>query len=158
MEANQAKFDGWAIVELFGHQKEAGYVTTEYYGSAAMFRIDVPELPEREWVLERPQRGDDYALLPIGTKVRREAVPARTRLVGPGAVYGMTPCTDEVVRRAIESGIQRPLIVLEMPKDKQLAIAAAEPIDPEDRQTNEYDEEEEDHTADKDFEDEELPL
>ena len=142
MDQQQAKFEGWAVIGLFGHQKEAGFVTTEYYGGAAMFRIDVPELPAREWILEQPQRGDNYELLPVGTKVKREAVSARTRLVGPGAVYDMTPCTEELVRRAIERGINRPLIVLELPKDKQLT--AGEP--PED------DDEEEDYTAGVDLE------
>ena len=54
MEAN-ATFEGWAIVELFGHGKEAGFVKTEYYGSCAMFRVDVPELPEREYPLVRAE-------------------------------------------------------------------------------------------------------
>ena len=28
-EAKQAAFEGWAVVELMGHQKEVGFVTTE---------------------------------------------------------------------------------------------------------------------------------
>jgi hypothetical protein len=131
MDQQQAKFEGWAVVGLFGHQKEAGFVTTEYYGNAAMFRIDVPELPEREWVLERPQRGDNYELLPVGTKVKREAVPCRSRLVGPGAVYDMTPCTEEVAKLAIERGLARPLIVVEMPEKPLLAAGAPPPEDDE---------------------------
>jgi hypothetical protein len=145
MDQQQAKFEGWAVVGLFGHQKEAGFVTTEYYGNAAMFRIDVPELPEREWVLERPQRGDNYELLPIGTKVKREAVAARSRLVGPGAVYDMTPCTEELVRRAIEQGLSRPLIVLEMPAKPQLTAGP------------DGEEDEEDYTGSDNLE-EELPI
>lgn len=31
-EQQQAKFDGWAIVDVMGHQRYAGYVTTEAYG------------------------------------------------------------------------------------------------------------------------------
>lgn len=152
MDQQQAKFEGWAIVGLFGHQKEAGFVTTEYFGGSAMFRIDVPDLPEREWVIERPERGDNYELLPVGTRVKREGVPSRTRLVGPGAVYDMTPCTEDVCRKAIERGLSRPLIVLELPKDKQLTcgetLAQTLP--------GEESDEEEDHTADNDFEDEEM--
>jgi hypothetical protein len=28
----QATFEGWAVVELFGHSREIGYVKTEYFG------------------------------------------------------------------------------------------------------------------------------
>lgn len=51
----QNRFEGFAVVELFGHAKEIGFVTTEYYGTAAFFRVDTPELPERDFVLESPE-------------------------------------------------------------------------------------------------------
>ncbi len=35
METQTSKFEGWAVVELFGHSREAGYVTTDYFGSGA---------------------------------------------------------------------------------------------------------------------------
>lgn len=54
MEEQQAKFEGWAVVEIMGHQKEIGYVTTQYFGPAGLFRVDRPELPEREFELRRP--------------------------------------------------------------------------------------------------------
>jgi len=54
MSEQVAKFEGWAIVEMFGHGREIGYVTTQYFGSACLFQIDVPELPERERTLRRP--------------------------------------------------------------------------------------------------------
>lgn len=154
-EQATAKFEGWAIVGLFGHQKEAGFVTTEYFGGAAMFRIDVPGFEEREYWLERPEYGTHtgYQELPVGTKVKREAVAPRSRLVGVSAIYDMTPCTEEVVRKAIERGIQRPLIVLEMPKDKQLTNGS--PTEPEGLQQSDLDDDEEDYTDGHDFDDEE---
>jgi hypothetical protein len=39
----------------------------------------------------------------------------------------MTPCTEEVVRSAIERSIGRPLIVLEMPKGKELTAGESLP-------------------------------
>jgi hypothetical protein len=30
-EQKQAAFDGWAIVDVMGHQRYVGYVTTEAY-------------------------------------------------------------------------------------------------------------------------------
>lgn len=132
MATAEAKFEGWAVIGLFGHQKEAGFVTTEYFGGAALFRIEVPELPEREWVLERPERGPGYTLLPVGTKVKRKGIPARTRLVGPSAIYDLNPCTEEVARHAIESGLSRPLIVVEMPAGSVQPLIAESVEDPED--------------------------
>jgi len=116
--AQQNRFEGWAVVELFGHAKEIGFVTTQYFGSACLFQIDVPELPEREYLLERPEyvNTDDGGreFMRSGTKVKRTAVLARTRLVGPSAVYSMTPCTEETARKAIEEFAPRRLILLEV--------------------------------------------
>jgi hypothetical protein len=126
MEA-QSNFEGWAVVELFGHQREVGFVTTQVFGAAVLFRIDTPEIPDREFTLERPSyanlppTNDGQKLTrwcPIGSKVRREAVPAKTKLVGPSAIYAMTPCTEKTAMMAIERLIEPPLILLELAKTK----------------------------------------
>ena len=109
------RLEGWAVVEMFGHVKEVGYVTTQHFGVACLFQVDTPELPEREFVLESPEYvAGKWA--PVGSKVKREASPAKTRLVGPGAIYSMTPCTEETALKAIESFTRRPLILLELAK------------------------------------------
>lgn len=128
MENEQAKFTGWAIVEMMGHQREAGYVTTESYGQAVLFRVDVPELPEREYILERPtwsgMDGENY--IPEGSKVRRMAMPARSRLISPAAIYALNPCTEEAARKAIEAHIVPRLLLLEAPKERQLIATGEE--------------------------------
>lgn len=120
----QAKFEGWAVVELFGHSREVGYVTTEHFGSTSMFRIDVPGLPEREYKLEQPQ-WEGMQLLPAGTVVRREEVQGRTRLVGVGAVYGINPCTEDVAMRQIERTMARAISVVSVPAQRALPETAA---------------------------------
>lgn len=141
MTEQQAKFEGFAIVELMGHQTEAGFVTTEAYGQAVMFRIDTPELPEREYVLERPEWVDpDYA--PAGSKVKREGIPARSRLVSPAAIYAINPCTEEAVRAALERGAHRPLILIEAPKKKELPPPEKDAGDPITAHFQEQDQEE----------------
>jgi len=126
MEQNE-KFEGWAIVELFGHQKEIGFVTTRYFGGAAMFQIDIPELPEREVTMRRPGYvpGENGATewAPAGTIVKKRAVQSRSRLVGPGAIYGINPCTEELAREVVdrESNI---IALVSMPK-KELAAGVA---------------------------------
>ena len=128
MEQQQGKFEGWAVVELFGHQREVGFVTTQQFGQACLFQIDVPELPAREFELRRPEViGEQW--VPAGAKVRREIAPARTRLVGPGAVYALNPCTEEAARVAIEELAPRRLILLDMPKKEVAAFNAAPPYE-----------------------------
>lgn len=116
-EPKQANFEGWAIVELMGHQREIGFVTTESFGQAVMFRIDTPDLSEREFTLTAPEWCDfdgGQRWAPAGSKVKRPAVPARTRLVAPGSLYAINPCTEEAARTAIEKTSPRPLIAIEV--------------------------------------------
>jgi hypothetical protein len=129
MEQQGAKFEGWAVIELFGHNKEAGLVTTEYFGDRAMFRIDIPELPEREIVLKREEYLEvqgKYRMVPKGSKVQRQAVAARTRLVNPGAVYALNPCTEDAARRVIEELVPRKLAIVELAQDKQLTAGTSQ--------------------------------
>lgn len=131
-ETRQASFEGWAIVELMGHQREVGYVTTEAYGQAVLFRIDTPGLPEREFVLTHPEWTDvgesSRSWTPAGSKVKRAEVAARSRLVAPGSLYAINPCTEEAARTAIESNVSRPLILIEIAVGKQL-LPASEALD-----------------------------
>jgi hypothetical protein len=125
MAENQAQYQGWSIVELMGHQREIGHVTTEYYGAAALFRVDSPELPEREFVTTTPETGEKGEWIPAGSKVRRPAVPARSRLVAPGSLYAINPCTEEAARAALEHTIHRPLILIEAGPGAAKALARA---------------------------------
>ena len=125
MEPQTNSFEGWAVVELFGHAKAIGFVTTQTFGQAVLFRVDTPELPEREFVLDRPAytdaNGEGSRWTPAGSKVRRRAVPAATRLVGPGAIYSIVPCDEATAREAIEKLIERPLILLALAKVSEVA-------------------------------------
>jgi hypothetical protein len=114
----QTKFEGWAVVELFGHQREIGFVTTQYYGSAAMFQLDVPEREAREWELDSPQYIDGR-LAPAGTKVKKAAAAGRTRLINPSAVYALNPCTEEAAKHAIERNDGRTIQLASFPEGQQ---------------------------------------
>ena len=123
--ANQSSFSGWALVELFGHQREAGFVTTQYYGDKAMFQVDIPEIPEREEALARPV-WIDSKLVPAGSVISKAAIPGRTRLINPGAVYAMNPATEEAVRAAVAASGQREIKVISLPEGKQLVASLPE--------------------------------
>ena len=137
-EQQQASFEGWAIVEMMGHQTEVGFVTTQAFGQAVMFRIDTPELPEREFMLTAPEwvnvGEDGRSWMHEGAKVKRAASPARSRLVSPGALYAINPCTEEAARTAIEKHVHRPLILIEAPPGMARAAIAAPPEDDDDDQ------------------------
>jgi hypothetical protein len=129
MEHETSKFEGWAVVELFGHAREAGYVTTEYFGAGALFRIEVPPLPEREVTLSRPEWIEGELVGP-GTKISRGAVDGRTRFIGPGAVYAMNPCSKDAAFSAIEAMTHREIKIVELVKARQLATTL--PGEPDD--------------------------
>lgn len=86
MEEKQ-EINGWAIIELMGHAKCAGYVTTAIIGTSGMLRVDVP---------------------------KEDGMPAYTRFYGPGAVYSLTMVTEALARAALRS-IRPPAVTVYIP-------------------------------------------
>lgn len=128
-EIRQAHFEGWAIVDVLGHQRYVGYVTTEAYGQAVLFRVDVPALDEQERVTKRPgYYGGSY--LPAGATVKEGAVPGYTKLVGSGSIYTLTPCTKEAALEAVAQSQPRPLMSVALPLER--AIESGSPFPDED--------------------------
>lgn len=82
MEETRQAFDTWAILELFGHQVIAGRATEQTIGGCPFIRVDVPEC---------------------------DGQPAFTRFFGNGAIYSMTPVSEEVARYAIQRSTPRPV-------------------------------------------------
>jgi hypothetical protein len=69
----------WALVELFGHQRIVGRVTVDPVDFPGMIRVDVPDLTK-------------------DGKVVREGF---TRYFGRGALYGVTPMSEQSVRELL---------------------------------------------------------
>lgn len=97
-EAKAPMFEGWALVEIFGHRKLAGLVRdVEMFGSR-FCRIDEPEMPAT--VRKRSVWYDD------GREDAEDPVPARqarTHFYGAASIFGVTPCTEQVVRKFLLS-------------------------------------------------------
>jgi len=89
----QSKFEGYAVVEIMGHQTAVGMVTTQAFGSVVMFRIVTPEVPEEEIVTTVDCR-IDYALIPAGStiSIKRDRVEC---LVGAGSIYRIIPIRED---------------------------------------------------------------
>lgn len=124
-DVQQAKFEGWAIVDVLGHQRYVGYVTTEAYGQAVLFRIDVPALEPRDRVTKRPGYDASGQYLPAGTTVKEGAVDGYTKLIGSGSIYAITPCTKDAALAAVEEMQKRPLMSVALPPDRTLAPASS---------------------------------
>jgi len=126
-DPQQARFEGWAIVDVMGHQRYVGYVTTEAYGQAVLFRIDVPALEPRERVTKRPGYHDSGQYLPAGTTVTEGPVAGYSKLVGSGSIYTITPCTKAAALAAVEETQPRPLMSVALPPERALKPGDAEP-------------------------------
>jgi hypothetical protein len=74
-------FEGWAILELMGHRRLAGYVQAQEIAGAGMLRIDVP--------------GDDG--------------PVATQFYSPAAVYCITPTTEAIARSVAKKSQPTPV-------------------------------------------------
>ena len=97
-------FDQWCIVELFGHVTLAGRVTEQTIGGCAFIRLDVPEV---------------------------DGQAAFTKLLGQGAIYSITPVSEEVAQHAISHIRARPVSVYYLPAptdDSRKPYPVNEPI------------------------------
>lgn len=138
MDAQQSKFEGWAVVEVFGHQRYAGYVTTEAFGQAVLFRVDVPPLEERDRVTKHWEYADSKNV-PPGSTVREDAVQGYTKFFGPGAIYAMTPCTQDAAKKAVEAMQSRTVSVVTLAEARGLPPGADDRFDDDDDDVEEED-------------------
>jgi hypothetical protein len=154
----QSKFDGWAVVEIFGHQRYAGYVTTQAFGQAVMFRVDVPPLEERERVTKSYEYVDGTSV-PPGSTVKEAPVPGYTKLFGVGAIYGITPCTQDAAVKAVAAMQTRKLQLVSLAPERALADRFDDQriTDEADADDSEVDEDD-DTDADDEREDDETEL
>lgn len=101
----------------------------ESFGGPVLMRVDTPELPEREYVLDKPAYVDvdgdgGQRWTPAGAKVKRPATPGTTVYVGVGSIYRLVPCTEAAAMAAIEAAQARTPILLELPPGMALAAAS----------------------------------
>jgi len=105
-------FEGWAILELMGHRRLAGYVQEQELAGAAFLRIDVPAS-----VTGDPLQDESEA----------------TQFYAPGAVYCLTPCSEELARELARSQRPRPVNEWDLPRRPALVPAPGDGDDDEER-------------------------
>ena len=89
------------------------FPVTKAFGGAVLFRIDRPEIPECEETLTRPEWVDSVRA-PVGSVVKRGAIPAATVLVGASSIYRIIPCTEEAAMLTIRQSESRPLFLVKL--------------------------------------------
>jgi hypothetical protein len=138
MPEQTAALDCWAIVEVMGHRRFAGHVTEQLFGSAALIRVDVP-------ATEQPAR--------YGREARTTA--EYSKLIGVASIYCITPCTEDVARRAaVEIECSNDPIPVSLPAPRLMAGVA---VDAEDAQLDEFSGMDDEYDADKAHEDDDDP-
>lgn len=108
MEQTETKpaFEGWAIVEIMGHNTIAGYVSEVAMFGGAFMRVDVPA---------------------------HEGQEAYTKFYGCSAIYGVTPTTQEIATKAAARLRVRPVSewLVPTPTNRQLVDSYADSEDDE---------------------------
>lgn len=88
------RFGTWAIVELMGHRRLAGYLTEQQIAGAGFLRLDIPESD--------------------ATEETRLASQAATQFYAPSSVYAITPVTEEVARAVARRARPEPVHYYEL--------------------------------------------
>lgn len=105
-EEAATKFEEWAVLELFGHQRLAGMVTEVQLGGASFVRVDVPK--------------DEDDGKKKGWKL--------TKMYNPSAIYSITPTTEATARLVARSVSGEPVTrwdVQEMVREAKKALRSA---------------------------------
>lgn len=72
-DAKSESLESWAVLDLFGHEKIVGLVTTRKFGSDVMFQVDVPAADAGGF--------------------------AYSKLINPKAVFAIQPTNEEWCRK-----------------------------------------------------------
>lgn len=95
----------WAIVEIMGHKRYAGYVSEQVVGGASFVRVDVPQHNERD---------------------------AFSKLFGAASIYCITPVSEDAARVAASQLRETPLSEWDLPQEWRQAISQGQlEYDPE---------------------------
>lgn len=111
IESGPQPFAEWAVIEIMGHKRFAGYVTEQSVGGASFIRVDVPDIELKT--------GDQ--------------LPAFSKLFGASSIYCITPTTREAALAFAESIRAESFHRYELPKLGNVRTASnLHEIDPDD--------------------------
>ncbi len=104
----------WAVVEVMGHVQYVGRIGLD---ASDLIRVDVPE---HTWTTVQRSNYNSVARTVDVTETTHSR-PAFTKILGRDAIYAITPCTEEEVRKRQQwcddpLGIYEPVSVVGEPK------------------------------------------
>lgn len=94
--STEQRFEMWAIVELMGHRRLAGFVREEEIAGRGFIRLDVP------------------------------CEPPATQYYGPQAIYCITPTTEELARKMAVGIRPAPVHRYELPPETSPSVVPYE--------------------------------
>jgi hypothetical protein len=101
---SETTFPGWAILELMGHRRLAGFVTEAEVAGTKLLRLDV-------YAPEPPDTDEDER-------------PVATQLYGGAAIYCITPTTEEIARAVAATRRPEPVQRWELPPAATVTASA----------------------------------
>ena len=115
MSATEQEVGFWALVELFGHQQIAGFVSSQTIGGESFIRVDVPETPNQQpW----------------------------SKLFGKSAIYAITPMAEDLVRHKAAVLEVAPLTAWDLPEEWRDKIKQKTLPSPPSHELDEFDDDE----------------
>jgi hypothetical protein len=105
--AQEKSFEGWAILDLFGHRRLGGYVRLVELAGAPFLRIDIPG----PTAMPDPRPAAAFGVSFADGEPEWEA----TQLYSPQAVYCLTPTTAEVALAVAANNRPAPVHRWELP-------------------------------------------
>lgn len=99
----EERFECWALVELYGHQRIVGRVSEATIGGCSFIRVDVPTL---------------------------EGVAGFTRYFGNNAIYSLSPVSEGIAMDLVKTCRCVPVQTYELPRPQGVtATEGAQPVD-----------------------------
>jgi hypothetical protein len=108
----------WAIVELMGHRRLAGYVREVQLAGAGFLRLDVHERCTKSGKaagLIEAAEADGDPFCPDHKCRSPHDIIAATQFIAPASLYALTPVTEEVARAVAKTAKPEPVHPWEMP-------------------------------------------
>jgi len=103
VDAGQEEINSWALLELFGHSKVAGLVTSRKLGTEVMFQVDVP---------------------------KGETEFSHSELYSPKAIFAIKPTSEDWCRRWAQYARETIRDVLPyVPESRQIAMRSRQELD-----------------------------
>ena len=111
--AEKYEYEGWVILELFGHRRLGGRITIAELGGAQLIRIDVHETCEEKVATQTL----GFRCLTHDSETPHDQVVA-TQFYGGGAIYCLTPCTEAIARNVAKANRPEPVHEWEIPRPR----------------------------------------